>query len=226
MAPATGDAVQLVLDIATAPSYAAEDFVSGEANAAARLLVSELAWPTPVGVLVGEPGSGKTHLASIAAHELGPAVWAAPALPLPPLDGVGLVILDGLERWCGAEEDELFHALEAARAAAVPVLATCHQPPEALGLARPDTVSRLRAGQRATIAPPDDRLFTAIAVKQFTDRQLAVDPDIAHWLLQRMERSYANLARLVARLDAQSLAHGRSITRALARDVLAAWDMS
>ena len=228
MAPTSKAAGQLVFDMAPAPSYAVEDFVPGDANAEARLLASELAWPTPVGVIIGEAGSGKTHLARIAATELGPAQWLAPDGGNPPVlpAGTRLVIFDGLERWVGPHEDSAFHALEAARAAQVPVLVTASEPPEQIGLARPDTLSRLRAGVRAVIAPPDDRLFTAIAVKLFTDRQLMVAPDIALYLLQRMERSYANLARLIALIDQQSLARGRSITKALARDVLAAYDVS
>jgi chromosomal replication initiation ATPase DnaA len=69
-------------------------------------------------------------------------------------------------------------------------------------------------------------LFQAIAIKLFTDRQLMVDPAIADYLLQRMERSYANLSKLIALIDERSLAAGRSITKPLAREVLAAYELS
>lgn len=67
-------------------------------------------------------------------------------------------------------------------AAQVPALITIQEEPEQLTLKRPDTLSRLRAGIRATVAPPDDALFQAIAIKLFTDRQLMVDPAIADYL--------------------------------------------
>jgi len=216
---------QLVLDIVPAPSFASEDYVPGEANAKARALASELAWPTPIGVLLGEAGSGKSHLAHIFADHFEAVHWFDGTMP-DSLGGQNAVIIDGLERRTGQSEDTLFHMLEAARAAQMPVLVTSREAPENLGLKRPDTVSRLRAGSRATIDQADDALFLAIAIKLFTDRQLMVDPAIADYLLQRMERSYANLSKLIALIDERSLAAGRSITKPLARDVLAAYELS
>lgn len=217
---------QLVLDIALPPSWAVEDYVPGQANSDARQLCQTLNWPTPVGVLIGEAGSGKTHLAHVCAARFEAPVWLDQSDQTPLSSSSDLLILDGLERWVGREEDLLFHALEAARAAQVPVLATSQAAPENVGLKRPDTVSRLRAGLRADIALPDDGLFTAIAIKLFTDRQLLVAPSIAEYLLARMERSYANLTRLIALIDERSLAAGRSITKALAGEVLHAYELS
>jgi chromosomal replication initiation ATPase DnaA len=160
------------------------------------------------------------------AAQLDNPLWFEPQDDAPGLSACDGLILDGLERWVGGDEDLLFHALEAARSAQVPVLATSRKTPENLRLQRPDTVSRLRAGLRAQIALPDDALFTAIAVKLFTDRQLMVAPSIADYLLARMERSYTNLTRLIALIDERSLAAGRSITKPLAGDVLQAYELS
>ncbi len=219
------NAGQLVLDIVPPPSFAAEDFVAGTANEKARGLIDALAWPKSVGVLTGEAGTGKTHLAHLFAERFNDSHWYDGSLP-EGLNEHGAAIIDGLERWTGTNEDALFHMLEAARAAQAPVLITSRDEPEQLGLQRPDTLSRLRAGVRAAIAQPDDALFQAIAIKLFTDRQLMVDPAIADYLLQRMERSYANLSKLIALIDERSLAAGRSITKPLAREVLAAYELS
>lgn len=217
---------QLVLDIVPPPSWAVEDYVGGQANSDARQLCGALSWPTPVGVLIGEAGSGKTHLAYLCAARFSAPFWLnlleTTALPT----SSDLLIIDGLERWIGGDEDLLFHALEAARAAQVPVLATSQRAPENLDLKRPDTISRLRSGLRAELALPDDALFTAIAIKLFTDRQLLVAPSIAEYLLARMERSYVNLTRLIALIDERSLAAGRSITKPLAGEVLQAYELS
>lgn len=216
---------QLVLDIAPEPSFAAEDFVLGAANREAYQLATELSWPTPIGVILGGAGAGKTHLAHMHATRFSAPLWYGGAAPVDvPYDAT--VIIDGLERWIGADDDALFHTLEAARAHQTPVLVTSRTAPEALQLKRPDTLSRLRAGVRASLFAPDDTLFQAIAVKLFTDRQLMVDPNVATYLLQRMERSYANLSRLIALIDERSLAAGRSITKALAGEVLAAYELS
>jgi chromosomal replication initiation ATPase DnaA len=224
------NAGQLVLDIVPPPSLAEEDFVTGAANEHARGLVDTLSWPTPVGVLTGEAGSGKTHLAHVFALRFADPHWFDGAPPSG-LSSDSVVLVDGLETWTSRQasewnEDALFHTLEAARAVQVPVLITSQEEPEQLGLKRPDTLSRLRAGIRAAISAPDDALFQAIAIKLFTDRQLMVDPAIADYLLQRMERSYANLSKLIALIDERSLAAGRSITKPLAREVLAAYELS
>lgn len=219
---------QLVLDIAPQASYAVEDYVAGHANSAARDLLAALAWPVSVGLIIGPRGSGKTHLANIAATTVGAqadVMWYA-GQNLGHVAHAGLLIVDGLQNWASADEDEIFHALEAARSAQVPTLVTSSVAPENLGLKRPDTLSRLRAGVRATLQAPDDALFAAIAVKLFTDRQLMVEPAIADYLLKRMERSYANLAQLIAAIDEQSLAAGRSITKPLAGQVLKAFELS
>lgn len=217
---------QLVLDIVPPPSWAVEDYVPGLANSNARQLCEALNWPTSVGMLIGEAGSGKTHLTHLCAARFNSPLRLAPMEELSLQSSCDLLILDGLEGWVDGDEDQLFHTLEAARAKQVPVLVTSHVAPETLGLKRPDTVSRLRAGLRAQIDLPDDALFTAIAIKLFTDRQLLVAPSIADYLLARMERSYANLTRLIALIDERSLAAGRSITKLLAGEVLQAYELS
>ncbi|MEM1286775.1 MAG: DnaA/Hda family protein [Pseudomonadota bacterium] len=217
------DPDQLPLDIPVEPSFAEEDFVKADANLEARTLIQSLAWPTPIGLIVGEKGAGKTHLAHIAAASARNAAWVGVGEPLPPSPPSGrydLVILDGMERWLPENEDAFFHVLEAAKTNQIPVLVTTERAPENLGLKRPDIASRLRAGIRAEITRPDDTLFTAITFKLFTDRQLLVDPSICAYLLDRIERSYANLSQLIAQIDSQALAKGRAITKPLAREVL------
>lgn len=213
---------QLTLDIPVDPSFAAEDYVVAEANRQARAIAQTLSWPTPIGLILGEHGAGKTHLAHIAAARAQSPFWLSisRAPSAEEVERSNLLILDGLEHWLPNHEDDVFHALEAAKAQQVPVLVTAVRPPEELGLKRPDITSRLRAGVRADISAPDDALFTAISFKLFTDRQLLVDRSVCAYLLDRIERSYANLSRLIALIDAQALAKGRAITKPLAREVL------
>lgn len=214
---------QLAFDMETPPSYAAEDFVVGAGNSAARDLAGQLAWPTAIGIVVGEHACGKTHLARIFADRFDDPRWFAGKAPHR-LAGTSALIIDGLEGWIGDGGDAVFHALEAARAAQAPVLVTARKAPEQLAVTRPDTLSRLRAGQRAQIAAPDDALLAAIAVKLFTDRQLLVEPAIARYLLHRVERSYSHLADLIAEIDRRALEAGRSITKPLAGEVLDAFE--
>ena len=82
-------------------------------------------------------------------------------------------------------------------------------------------LSRLTAATHLTLAEPDEALLGAVLVKLFADRQLRVDPALIAYLLGRMERSLGAARRLVADLDARSMARKRPVTRDLARDLLA-----
>ena len=72
----------------------------------------------------------------------------------------------------------------------------------------------------ARIEPPDDELLAAVLAKQFSDRQITVPPRVIGYLAARMERSFAEAARLVGLLDALALADGRPVTIPLARRAL------
>ena len=57
-------------------------------------------------------------------------------------------------------------------------------------------------------------------VKLFSDRQLTPPADVIPYLLIRIERSFDAARRVVAALDAASLARKRPVTRNLASTVL------
>ena len=58
-------------------------------------------------------------------------------------------------------------------------------------------------------------------VKQFADRQLAVEPHVISYIALHMERSMEAAAAIVAEIDRRPLASHRKVTRALAAEVLA-----
>jgi chromosomal replication initiation ATPase DnaA len=84
----------------------------------------------------------------------------------------------------------------------------------------PDLASRLAVVTAVELAPPDDDLFAALLIKQFSDRQINVASDVITYLVARLERSF-EMARLVVReLDQAALAGQRNVTKPLARQVL------
>ena len=58
-------------------------------------------------------------------------------------------------------------------------------------------------------------------LKQFTDRQLSVAPEVLTFLMARMERTFEAAGNLVAALDEAALIEKRRITVPLAKEVLA-----
>jgi len=91
------------------------------------------------------------------------------------------------------------------------------RPPARWPVGLPDLASRLRAAPAVGLAEPDDGLLAAVLVKQFADRQLAVDGPTVELLLSRIERSFAAARAVVARIDRECLARRRrTVTRSLA----------
>lgn len=214
---------QLPLTMPHEASMSREDFLVGEGNREAAAFIDAWPdWPASVVLLIGPPGSGKTHLVNIWAEMSRAAVIDAVELAAADptaLVGTGAVAIEDADE-AGLDEQALFHLLNAARGRGASVLITCHAIPAAWGLTLPDLLSRLRAAQPAFLGPPDDELLTKVMVKLLADRQLTVDAGVLDYILVRMERSFAAACALVDALDRESLARGRRITKAIAAEVL------
>lgn len=214
---------QLAFDLAHAESYGRAGFFVSPANATALATVEDWAqWPGGKLVLAGPPGAGKTHLAHIWAETADATRIAAVALDATALRDLGpRVVVEDADSAAGLPscEEALFHLhnliLPAGR-----LLVTAATPPRDWGLRLPDLLSRMQAAPLARLEAPDDALLSAVLVKLFADRQIAVPPNLIPYLVLRMERSIAAARALVAALDARALAEGRAVTRALAAEVL------
>jgi len=219
---------QLPLALEPAIGYSIDDFVITGANSTAfDLLENWPHWPSPVAVLTGGQGSGKSHLAAIWAAQsfavqfdkrrLEPAIEAAS-------DGVP-VLLEDMAAGC-FDETELFHLINTVRQRRVnfpqnSLLMTSRFRPADWQVRLPDLSSRLKAVSLIEINPPDDALLNAVIAKLFADRQLVVEPQLIAYILNRMERSLVKAAEFVKRVDRMALEQKSRVTRQLAIDVLA-----
>lgn len=215
---------QLAFDLPARDQYRREDFFVSPANATALAALGRDDWPGGKLLLIGPPGSGKTHLAQIWAGDRGGVVVAAADLPgadLPGLAAAGAVVVEDAEATAGvaAAETALFH-LHNLLVPGGRLLLTAPRPVRDWGLRLPDLASRMSAAGVARLEAPDDALLSAVLVKLFADRQLVVPPNLIAYLLARMDRSIAAARDLVAALDSRALQLGRPVTRALAVEVL------
>jgi chromosomal replication initiation ATPase DnaA len=216
-------AEQLALDLGHRAALGREDFLVAPSNEAAVALVDQWPrWPSHAAIIEGPPGSGKSHLAQVWQHLASASRVAAVNLEvtaLPDLfSGDGLVIEnlgDG-----AADETALFHALNLAQQNAKHVLFTASMPVARMGLKLPDLISRLSALPIAQILPPDDALLRGVLLKQFSDRQIAVDEALLSYLVARMPRSLGTVRSLVAAIDSAALMEKAEVTRAFAGRVL------
>ncbi len=214
---------QLALDFSHRQAFGRGDFFVSAANAAALDWIDRWPrWPSPVLLLHGPRGAGKTHLAHLWRRRAG-AVWhAAESLDkthAATTFGAGEinVIIDDAHH---APEAALLHVFNACLEAGGNLLVTSSQAPPDWPIALPDLASRLRAVPSIAIGEPDDLLLGAVLTKHFADRQVRVAPEVITYLLSHMERSFAGAARIAAALDRAALDHDCAISIRLARLVI------
>jgi chromosomal replication initiation ATPase DnaA len=216
---------QLAFDLPGREAMTRGDFFVAASNALALQTVERWRdWPGRKQLIVGPEGSGKTHLVQVWAALADAVILPAAALPSTDIPGLAgrAVAVEDADRIGGTETDaeaQLFHLHNLVTSTGA-LLLTARTPPRDWGLRLPDLISRLQATPIARIEGPDDALLSAVLVKLFADRQVAVPANLIPYLVSRMPRSIGAARGLVATLDARALAAGRPITRALASEIL------
>ena len=211
---------QLILSFPDVPAYADSDFIHAESNAAARAWLARPAeWPDRRLAIWGESGCGKTHLMHIWARRNGAEVHDGHSLrglptALPP-SGMGIDDIDAVP-----DETTLFHWLNAARDAGIPVLITSREPPARLKMRLPDLASRLRAFTAVGIDPPEDALLRALLAHLLSDRQWRLESDVQDRILPLLPRAPGELRTFVARLHDAHMAAGGRVTLGLVKQLL------
>lgn len=193
-----------------------EDFFITPSNERAYELVTSWPdWPKRPLLLVGPPGSGKTHLASIWCGMADARVVAATDLStenVPELAEAPALLIDDLS--VGSfDETALFHLLNMLSEYRRHVLLCATGYPADWGIGLPDLASRLKAMPVAELMPPDEPLLRAVVVKLFADRQIKVEESVVSYLFSRMERSIAAARHLVELIDRKALEQKSPVTR-------------
>lgn len=223
MTARAGKPEQLPLEFRHEAATGRDDLVvSDPVSAAAAIIDRWPAWASPVVIITGPEGSGKSHLAEVWTRRSGAArVRAVAGSDAVERAGTGAVLVEDVDR-DGFDETQLFHLINAVRSAGTSLLITARSWPMAWGVTLPDLASRLKAATVVEIGPPDDMLLGQILVKLFADRQLLADDRVIAYIVPRMERSLAAAQAIVERLDRLALARGTRVSRALAAEVLGA----
>ncbi|MBV2142741.1 hypothetical protein KUG47_04400 [Falsochrobactrum sp. TDYN1] len=222
---------QIPLNLEHQPGYHREDLIVTSSNRAAVELVDRWPnWLTPVVILAGPTGAGKTHLAEVWRSATDALLVDPNAITDEAVTGTAErpVLIDDI----GGEpfdETGLFHLINSVRqnAAQGPgpsLLITSHHRPANWNVKLPDLASRLKAATVVEISEPDDMLLSGVIHKLFADRQVSVEPHVVSYLVSRMERSLLSAIRLVDWLDRAALEQKTRITRTLAAQILSKMD--
>ncbi len=182
--------------------------------------------------LLGDRGSGKSHLLQAACHAavaagttaayLPPRLMAGGADVLGGLGEFGLVAIDDLECWIGERsmEEALMHVYQQLFANGGSLLLASRYRPLDVAVALADLASRLRAAHVFAIRPLDDTHRARAIEHLAAQRGLEIGADVVGFILRRAPRRMDQLIDAFDRLDRGALAQQRRLTIPLAKDVL------
>jgi len=191
---------QIALPFAWPVADKEEDFLLSDAN---RLVFEHLQrwslWPVMATLITGPRKSGRSLLGRIFVRKTGGRLF------------------DNAEEH---DEEALFHAWNDAQARRKPLLIVADLPPPAWKIRLPDLRSRMAATPQVEIAAPDDALLGQLILKLLGDRGIAAPPELAEYLVPRIERSYVAALMIVDILDRVMLSHHRRMTVPLAKRAL------
>ena len=83
-----------------------------------------------------------------------------------------------------------------------------------------DLQSRINSFVFIGIELPTDDLLQVIISKTFSEKQINLDPKIANFIINNVERSYEKMFKFLKEIDELSLSSGKSININLIKKVL------
>ena len=110
------------------------------------------------------------------------------------------------------DEEELFHAWNAAQDSGKPIVMIVDEVPPAWQVQLPDLRTRLAVTPIARIQQPDDELFRKIIRLLFEDRGLYIPDEGLKYIGDRVERSYWMAERVVEAIDRFAIAERSRLT--------------
>ena len=137
-------------------------------------------WPVKSTLLTGPRRSGRSLLARTF------------------VERVGGRIVDHADR---TDEEELFHAWNAAQDSGRPLVMIVDRAPAEWDIALPDLKTRIAVTPTIRINEPDDELFQALIELHFADRGLHVPREALRFMADRLHRDYWTAERAVEAID-------------------------
>jgi predicted AAA+ superfamily ATPase len=112
----------------------------------------------------------------------------------------------------GSDEEELFHAWNAAQESGRPLVMIVDRVAPEWEAALPDLRTRMAVTPVARIVEPDDALFQQLIDLHFADRGLHIPRDALRFMAERIQRDYWTAERAVEAVDRYAIAERARLT--------------
>jgi len=199
-------------------SYVEDDFFVSDANVIAKKFIDQ--WPnwgdsplSKILFLVGEEGSGKTHLVKI---------WQKKSNALALSIGdilnhgfnnieVSCFIFENIHRY-GQYSEDILHLVNFCLNNNKFLFITSLTNVDSINIKLQDLTSRLKSATNISLLGPDQEVTSQILMKYFSDRQIKIDHKIIKYLSVRVPRSYPAIKKVIEDIDYISLTNKKPIT--------------
>ncbi len=119
-----------------------------------------------------------------------------------------------------ADEEELFHAWNAAQESGRPLVMIADRVPPEWEVALPDLRTRMAVTPVARVLEPDDSLFEQLIDLHFADRGLHIPREALRFMAERIQRDYWTAERAVEAVDRYAIAERARLTLPTVRRAL------
>ena len=216
------DLNQLLLKFNQNQNFNYNDFFVSKSNYFAFEIIEKWPkWEKNIVNIYGEKSSGKTHLADIfykknkakkiTEKELNDEIFKEIKL-------FESVIIDNFEN--KTEEKLLYSLFNIIDNDNKYLLINSFIPINEMNFSLDDLKSRSKNCLFAKIESPDDELMFAIILKNFSDRQIAVDRKLIDFIIKRIDRSYGKISDFIYKIDELSLKKKKPIDFKTIKEIL------
>jgi len=188
---------QIPLNLTPAPVFSFESLSLSACNEdAVKTVLAWPKWPSPILLLIGPKGSGKTHIGQ---------AWS---------QKTNQTFIDDAS---SVDEQQLFSVLNLALNGDIDgLLLAADKPAAEWNIALPDLKSRLLNVPVAHLRDHDDEILEPILRKLFEDRGRAVTSGLVKYLLKQCDRSVPALKEIALNLDLAAQSQKTDLTKAFA----------
>ena len=214
---------QLTFKFPFTKKYYEHDFYVSSNNFSAFKLIED--WPNWPGKwlnVFGEKGSGKTHLSKILERKISKTklinAKSVNNKIIDELHNFDCLIVDEFKN--NIEESILYSILNESRQVDNFVLFNSEFSMKNLSFSSDDLKSRVDSFIFIGIELPTDDLLKVIITKNFSEKQISINPKFIDFIINNIERSYEKLFKFIKDIDDLSLSTGKSININLIKKVL------